>query len=112
MNDFDEAAYAPFTWDLKRGATGFMVAADVEGELGRKKQRKIARRFVRGYVDGIAEFEEHETELDHQIRLDTAPPIIRSLIEDSLERRDRWLADEHQDDTAAASGSTTTSWSP
>ena len=26
-NDFDEAFYAPFTYDLKRGATGFMIAA-------------------------------------------------------------------------------------
>lgn len=98
VNDFDEAAYAPFTWDLKRGATGFMIAAEVEGELGSGKQRKIARRFVRGYVDGIAEFGEHETELDHQIRLDTAPPLIKELIHDSLERRDGWLADDHQDE--------------
>ena len=23
INDFDETIYAPFTWDLKRGAVGF-----------------------------------------------------------------------------------------
>jgi uncharacterized protein (DUF2252 family) len=23
LNDFDEAAYAPFSWDVKRGAVGF-----------------------------------------------------------------------------------------
>lgn len=98
VNDFDEAAFAPFTWDLKRGATGFLVAAAVEGELGGKKRRKIATRFVRGYVDGIAEFDQHGTELDHQIRLDTAPPLIRSLIQDALESRDTWLAEEHHDE--------------
>ena len=27
VNDFDEAHYAPFTWDLKRGAVGFLLAA-------------------------------------------------------------------------------------
>jgi uncharacterized protein (DUF2252 family) len=98
VNDFDEAAFAPFTWDLKRGATGFTVSAAVEGGLGRKKRRKIVRRFVRGYVAGISEFGQHETELDHQIRLDTAPPLIRALIEGALQPRDEWLAEEHHDE--------------
>ena len=47
VNDFDEATYAPFTWDLKRGATGFMLAAEEDRRLRPQAQRKIARRFVR-----------------------------------------------------------------
>jgi uncharacterized protein (DUF2252 family) len=43
VNDFDEAQYAPFTWDLKRGAVGFLLAAEEEGGHGPSRQRAIAR---------------------------------------------------------------------
>lgn len=45
VNDFDEAHYAPFTWDLKRGAVGFLLAAEEEGGHRRSRQRAIARHF-------------------------------------------------------------------
>lgn len=40
VNDFDDVAYGPFTWDLKRGATGFMLAAEEMSGHGLKRQRK------------------------------------------------------------------------
>ncbi|MBW3603706.1 MAG: DUF2252 domain-containing protein [Actinobacteria bacterium] len=98
VNDFDEAYYAPFTWDLKRGAVGFMIAADEEGGYGRSKQRKIAKRFVRGYIDGIAEFATDETEQDHQLRIDNAPKLIRKLIENAQEHRNEWLQSDYHDE--------------
>ena len=98
VNDFDEAYYAPFTWDLKRGAVGFMLAADEEGGYGRKKQRKIARRFVRGYIDGVTRFAQERTEVDHQVRLDNSPPLIRELLEDALQDRAEWLAEDYLDE--------------
>jgi uncharacterized protein (DUF2252 family) len=98
VNDFDEATYAPFTWDLKRGAVGFMIAAGEEGGHGAKRQRKIAKRFVLGYLDAISEFAERGTEGDHEIRLDNAPELIRDLIEDSMESREKWLRDDYLDE--------------
>ncbi|WP_370327347.1 DUF2252 domain-containing protein [Euzebya sp.] len=98
VNDFDEAYYAPFTWDLKRGAVGFMIGAEVEGGKGRKKRRKIARRFVRGYIDGIEGFSTDGGEQERQLRLDTAPPLIADLIADALQDRSEWLASDHQDE--------------
>ncbi len=98
VNDFDEAHHAPFTWDLKRGATGFMLAAEEAGGHGSGKQRKIARRFVRGYCDGIAEFSRPDAERGYQVRLDNAPPLIRDLIEDALQDRDEWLREDHHDE--------------
>lgn len=98
VNDFDEAYYAPFTWDLKRGTVGFMIAAQEEGGYGPKKQRKIARRFVRGYIDGITEYARDGIEQDHQMRMDTAPPLIAELIEDALTDRAQWLADDYLDE--------------
>ncbi len=98
VNDFDEAYYAPFTWDLKRGAVGFMIAADEEGGHGRKRQRKIAGRFVRGYIDGISAFAHDETEQEYQIRIDNAPELIGELFEDAQEDREEWLADDYHDE--------------
>ncbi len=93
VNDFDDAFYAPFTWDLKRGVVGFMLAAAEKSGLGRKKQRTIAERFVRGYIEGIAAYATDSTEQDEQLRLDNAPPMIADLIGRALRHsRSEWLA--------------------
>jgi uncharacterized protein (DUF2252 family) len=100
VNDFDEAYYAPFTWDLKRGAVGFQLAAEDKGGKGPGKQRSIARHFVRGYVDGIAAYAASGTEQFEQLRLDNAPGMIRDLIADALDdTRATWLAASYLDDT-------------
>lgn len=98
VNDFDEAYYAPFTWDLKRGAVGFMVAADEVAGYGRKRQRKIVRGFVSGYIEAIRGFAEEGTEQDREMRIDNAPKLIRELIEDAHEDRAEWLADDYLDE--------------
>ncbi len=91
VNDFDEAYYAPFTWDLKRGVTGFLLAADSEGGLGTKKRRKTAKAFVRGYLRAMQEYADRGHEADHQMRQDNAPGLIADLIEDAKEDRGSWL---------------------
>lgn len=98
VNDFDEAAYAPFTWDIKRGSVGFMIAGGTEGGLPAKRQRKLVRKFVRGYVEGLSGFAEDADELDHQIRLDNAPELIREMLEDEWEDRREWLEGEYYDE--------------
>ena len=99
VNDFDDAAYGPFTWDLKRGATGFMIAAEEEGDFGRKKQRKITKRFLQGYIDGIAYYARNETESSAEFREDNSPKIIRELFEEAREPREDWLSDRYLDET-------------
>ncbi len=98
VNDFDEAYYAPFTWDLKRGAVGFMIGAQEEGGLGPSKQRRVAKHFVRGYVEGITAYATDETEQEEQLRLDNAPKLVRTLIEDAMERRSTWLEEDYLDE--------------
>jgi uncharacterized protein (DUF2252 family) len=98
VNDFDEAYYAPFTWDIKRGAVGFMIAAQEEGGHGPTKQEKIARAFVQGYIDGMTRFARDGDETRHQVRLDNAPELIRDLLDDSLERRSTWLRKKYHDE--------------
>jgi uncharacterized protein (DUF2252 family) len=90
VNDFDEAYYAPFTWDLKRGAVGFLIAAKEQG-LKKKPRLKVAKALVAGYLDGIEEFAKNNSELDVQVRIDNAPNLIRKLLEDAQRNRKRWL---------------------
>ncbi len=98
VNDFDEAYYAPFTWDLKRGVVGFVLAVEDEGGYGPKRQRKAARKFVRGYIDGMKAYVHSDNESREQIRLDNAPSLIEDLIEDALTDRSTWLAKKYLDE--------------
>lgn len=100
VNDFDDAFYAPFTWDLKRGVVGFVLGAAEKSDLKPRKQRAVAERFVRGYIEAMASYVSEVAEQDEQVRLDNAPPMIAELIGDVLGRgRAQWLAetllDEH-----------------
>ncbi|MBF4162430.1 DUF2252 family protein [Nocardioides sp. CBS4Y-1] len=91
-NDFDEAFYAPFTWDLKRGATAFVVAAGAVGDKGPGKQRRIAESFVRGYAQAMGHFAGASGESQRQWRQDNAPKLVRRLIEKATkESRDAYL---------------------
>ncbi len=100
INDYDEVFYAPFTWDLKRGATGFLIAADEIGGYGRGKRRKIAQSFVRGYAKKIAEFSGELDERKAELRRDNAPDLVADLIKDATSgRRSKWLKKKYLNET-------------
>lgn len=90
INDFDEAYFAPFSWDVKRGAVGFYLAA-LDCGLTPKKAEKIAGAFVAGYLEGLQEFARDDREKWHEYRLDNSPPMIRSLIESAMGNREKFL---------------------
>lgn len=54
LNDFDEAAKGPFSWDLRRGATAFELAAR-ERQFSKKQRARINAAFVEGYRDALPE---------------------------------------------------------
>lgn len=95
VNDFDEAIYAPFTWDIKRGVTGFWIAAKCEGGLSRKKRRKIVKHFVQGYLDSIERYAERPTERNESIRYHNAPKVIRRLFDEAWDERSGWLDEDY-----------------
>ncbi|RDH78287.1 DUF2252 domain-containing protein [Mycolicibacterium moriokaense] len=100
INDYDEVFYAPFTWDLKRGATGFMIAADEVGGYGRGKRCKIARSFVHGYADRISTYAADHTESLSDLRYDNAPDLIADLIEEATSGgRAKWLNKKYYNET-------------
>lgn len=96
VNDFDEATYAPFTWDMKRGAVGFWVAAQEEG-LGRKQREKVVRAFVEGYLEAMRSYADHETEKADAFRMDNSPKVLKRLFKQAAEDRKDWLWDDYLD---------------
>ncbi|WP_422745196.1 DUF2252 domain-containing protein [Mycobacterium sp. WMMD1722] len=102
INDYDEVFYAPFTWDLKRGATGFMIAADEIGEYGQGKRAKIVRSFVHGYADRISAYATDHSENDSDLREDNSPELIAELINSAKSGgRAKWLAKKYYNETAS-----------
>lgn len=92
VNDFDEAWVAPFSYDVKRGAVGFYIAAKENG-LKKKHRRQVVRSFVQGYVRALIEFARDDQESTFQYRLDNSPDMIRALIEGSMQARAHFLED-------------------
>lgn len=95
LNDFDEAIYAPFTWDIKRGAVGFWIAAREVAGMKRKKRRKIVEKFVKGYLEAMGRYAERATEKNDDYRMDNSPKVIRTLFKEAWEERKSWLWDDY-----------------
>lgn len=95
VNDFDETIYAPFTWDLKRGATGFWIAAEEVGGLSFKKRCKVVKHFVSGYLAAMSDYADHATEKNDAWRMDNSPKVIRRLFKEASEDRRDWLWDDY-----------------
>jgi uncharacterized protein (DUF2252 family) len=91
INDFDEAYFAPFSWDVKRGATGFNLVAREKG-LRKPSRKKVVRHFVEGYQRGLREFARNDRERWHELRTDNSPPLIRGLIDSVQTSRREFLA--------------------
>lgn len=95
VNDFDDVIYGPFSWDIKRGATGFMLAAQQEGGHGTKMQRKIVAKFVKGYHEGMTFYAKHGDGTIRHMRPDNSPKVIRKLFDKSGKSRRDWLRDRY-----------------
>lgn len=92
VNDFDEAWAAPFSWDVKRCATGFQIVGKLNG-LKKRERREVVRAFVGGYMATMTACVANRQERDYQFRLDNSPPMIAGLIEDAITERTDFLDD-------------------
>ena len=91
IDDFDEAYFAPFTWDVKRGAVGFELCARENG-FSKPQRKKVVKSWVNGYLQGLTDFSRNDREKRHQFRIDNSPPMVRELLEASLKDRREFLA--------------------
>ncbi|MGY9046074.1 hypothetical protein P775_21595 [Puniceibacterium antarcticum] len=95
VNDFDETIYAPFTWDIKRGAVGFWIAAREVGGMKRKKRRKVVKCFVQGYLEAMQQYADRATEKNDSYRPDNSPKVIQRLFQQAWEERHEWLWEDY-----------------
>ncbi len=91
VNDFDEAWAAPFSYDVKRGATGFWIVATENG-VKKKHRCRIVRSFVEGYLGAMRSYSQDDRSSTFQFRLDNSPPMIRSLLKGAMTERAEFLA--------------------
>ncbi|MDN5918107.1 MAG: DUF2252 domain-containing protein [Pseudonocardia sp.] len=90
VNDFDEAWPAPFSYDVKRGAVGFWMAAASNGERKRDR-RRVVRSFVDGYLTALRTYSADDRSSSFQFRVDNSPKIIRKLLERARTDRREFL---------------------
>jgi uncharacterized protein (DUF2252 family) len=81
INDFDEAALAPCTWDVLRLLTSILVANQTLA-VTRPQAHMLCRSFLAAYVTAIQEGKAR------WIERETATGLIRQLL-DTLRKRDR-----------------------
>ncbi|MAF11989.1 hypothetical protein CMK11_16220 [Candidatus Poribacteria bacterium] len=100
LNDFDEAAFAPFSWDVKRGATSVVVAAR-EGGFSAEEAARLARRFADGYAGALRESKRRRRARCPMFTSSRGPRSIRKVI-GKVARTDAgaWLTDQASVDSA------------
>ncbi len=99
LNDFDEAAFAPFSWDVKRGATSTILAAQ-ERDFSNKQCIKLARAFATAYLKGIQHDADHPA-AQTGFTKKNAPKLIEKLIKKAEKIDSRvWLEENYLDPTA------------
>jgi uncharacterized protein (DUF2252 family) len=81
VNDFDESALAPASWDLVRFLTSLHVGADTLS-IGRAKVDRLCQRFVDAYAAALTQGKAYWVERD------TSTGLVRDLF-DELRDRDR-----------------------
>lgn len=76
VNDFDEATFAPFTWDVKRGAVSVFLAADENG-FAEKQSKKLTKTFAKAYLKHIQEGLSKET--DDYLKIILIKELLQSV---------------------------------
>jgi uncharacterized protein (DUF2252 family) len=80
LNDFDEAALAPLTWDLVRMLASLRVA-DADLQIRPDEAAQLCARFVEVYAGSLCQAKAYWLERD------TAQGLVRALLDGLRERR-------------------------
>jgi uncharacterized protein (DUF2252 family) len=84
INDFDEAAMAPATWEVARFLVSVYAAADTWG-IGTNAVNQLVRSFLERYAQALAGGKAYAIEKE------TTSPLIRGFIEQVEKRTDDTL---------------------
>lgn len=80
FDDFDEAHPAPFTWDLRRGATALELATR-ERNLPKEERAQIVDRFIQGYLETLLDVRENGRPAEPRFTAQSSPAFIEKLLE-------------------------------
>lgn len=86
LTDFDEAGHGPFAWDVRRGVTGFELAAR-QNKLKAKEREVIREAFLDGY---LGELEKQSQDPKRRTRVmdhERAKGVVKALLEDAAEAK-------------------------
>ena len=104
INDFDEAQFAPFNWDVKRGAVSVVLAALETGRFGKKTRKKFAKAFAEAYIQKI-EDSINEKKTPSVLSRSDCPKIIKSVLnEASAINEKEWLKKRYLDTNVSSPG--------
>ena len=100
LNDFDEANFAPFTWDIKRGATSVILAAidsQRKKSFSKKKAKVMATAFAKAYMKTVME-EIKKKKMQKIFRKENSPNEIKTLLNKASKINDeKWLHKNYLD---------------
>lgn len=100
LNDFDEANFAPFTWDVKRGATSVILAArdsSRKERFSKKESKKMAKAFAAAYLQTVEERNEKK-DFHNTLPKDDQPELLRDLLKKASEvNGEKWLRKKYLD---------------
>lgn len=94
LNDFDEADFAPFIWDVKRGATSTILAAN-ENDFDSKDCFMLAQSFASAYLRAI-QYGLGKKKIKVTFDILNAPKLIKKTIKKALKvQPSKWLEKDY-----------------
>jgi uncharacterized protein (DUF2252 family) len=93
LNDFDDAHPAPFSWDLRRGATGFELLVRQRGER-RRMRRRTTGAFMDGYVSALDGYRRDKNIDEPRFVIGASPGIIDDVLSHAASRSRRRFLDK------------------
>lgn len=95
LNDFDETVKSgPFSWDVRRGVTGWMLAA---GQAGHD-EAKVGEAFYEGFREQIREFAKEGGEKSFRVDVKHSEGPVQDLLEEMSEKDPHQYVEKLTDD--------------
>lgn len=79
-NDFDEAYWGSYTWDLRRMAVAILLAAEEKG-ISSTDRQSLVKNFVDSYATQIAAFKGNDNELTYRLTSGNTNGVVKDTIQ-------------------------------
>lgn len=88
-NDFDEAYWGSYTWDLRRMAVAILLAAEENG-INSTDRSTLVKNFIDSYATQISAFKGVDTELNYRLDTTNTNGVVKDTIQaaDAKKRSD------------------------